>query len=74
MPPVLGPVSPSQTRLWSWAVASGSACVAVDQGKEARLLADQALLDHDLGAGRAERAGEAGVDRRLGGRLARLGD
>src|SRR6266849_8458958 len=27
MPPVLGPVSPSPTRLWSCAVASGSACV-----------------------------------------------
>ncbi len=25
MPPVLGPVSPSPTRLWSWLVAIGSA-------------------------------------------------
>ena len=46
---------------------------AVDQGEEARLLADQALLDHHLGAGRAERAREAGLDGG-GGILARLGD
>ncbi len=66
MPPVLGPVSPSPTRLWSWAVASGSTCVPSHEREEARLLAVQELLDHDLGAGRAEGAGEAGVDRRLG--------
>ena len=36
--------------------------LAVDQGKDARLLAFQELLDDDLGAGRPERAGEAGVD------------
>ena len=66
MPPVLGPVSPSPTRLWSCAVASGSDVLAVDQGEEARLLAFQELLDHDLGARRAERAGEAGVDGLLG--------
>ena len=34
--------------------------------EEARLLACHEFLDHDLGAGRAERAGEAGVDRRVG--------
>src|SRR5918992_917412 len=27
MPPVLGPVSPSRSRLWSWLVASASTCV-----------------------------------------------
>src|SRR5258708_6039624 len=26
MPPVLGPWSPSRSRLWSWLVASGSTC------------------------------------------------
>ena len=73
MPPVLGPVSPSPTRLWSCAVASGQRVRAVDQGEEARLLAVQELLDDDLGAGGAERAGEAGVDGRLGLRRG-LGD
>ena len=39
---------------------------AVDEREEARLLAVEELLDHDLGAGRAERAGEAGVDGGVG--------
>ena len=36
MPPVFGPLSPSKTRLWSCAAASGSACLAVAQREEAR--------------------------------------
>ena len=40
--------------------------LAVDEGEEACLLAFEKFLDHDLGAGRAERAGEARVDGRLG--------
>ena len=56
MPPVLGPVSPSPTRLWSCAAASGSAFVAVDQREKARLLAGEEFLDDDLGPGRAEAA------------------
>ena len=39
---------------------------AVDEREEARLLALEEFLDHDLAAGLAERAGEAGVDRGLG--------
>jgi hypothetical protein len=40
--------------------------LAVDQSEEARLLAAQELLDHELGAGIPEGATEAGVDRGLG--------
>ena len=39
--------------------------LAVDQREEARFLAVEELLDHDLGAGGAERAAEAIVDRRV---------
>ncbi len=56
MPPVLGPFSPSNARLWSCAATSGQRVGAVDERKEARLLADEAFLDDDLGARRAERA------------------
>ena len=51
----------------------GKCVAAVDEGEEARLLADQAFLDHDLRACSAERAREAGLDGG-GGSLARLGD
>src|ERR1700722_14797442 len=34
MPPVLGPVSPSPTRLWSCAEASGSACAPSHSAKK----------------------------------------
>ena len=64
MPPVFGPVSPSPTRLWSCAVPKGKRGRAVAEAEEARLLAGQELLDHDFGAGAAERAVEAVVDRR----------
>ena len=66
MPPVFGPRSPSKARLWSCAVPSGMRGRAVAEGEEARLLADEAFLDDELGAGRPERASEHGVDRRLG--------
>ena len=58
MPPVFGPVSPSPTRLWSCARAEREHVLAVDQREQARLLALQALLDHDRAAGRAEGAAE----------------
>ena len=66
MPPVFGPVSPSPTRLWSCAEASGDRGLAVAQREERGLLADQEFLDHDLGAGRAEAAAEHHVDRGFG--------
>ena len=47
MPPVLGPVSPSPTRLKSCAGASGTARVAVAHREHRQLGAGQALLDHD---------------------------
>ena len=34
MPPVLGPVSPSPTRLWSWAAAMGMAWVPSQRAKK----------------------------------------
>jgi hypothetical protein len=46
MPPVLGPVSPSPMRLWSWLVASASTCRAVGDDDEAGLLAGHEFLDH----------------------------
>ena len=56
MPPVLGPVSPSPTRLWSWAEASATARGAVDQREQAGFLAFQEFLDHHRPvAGRADR-------------------
>ena len=59
MPPVLGPVSPSPTRLWSWAEASGDGGLAVDQREQARFLALEEFLDH-------QRPVAGGVDRGLG--------
>ena len=59
MPPVFGPVSPSPTRLWSWAEASAHGGLAVDQREQARFLALEEFLDH-------QRAVAGGVDRRLG--------
>ncbi len=66
MPPVLGPVSPSPTRLWSCAADERERVLAVDECEEARLLACEEFLDDDLAARLAESAGEARVDRRLG--------
>ena len=56
MPPVFGPVSPSPTRLWSWAEASGTARLAVDQREQAGFLAlEEFLDDHRPVAGRVDR-------------------
>ena len=66
MPPVLGPVSPSPTRLWSCAEPNGTIGLAVGQGEEADLLAFMKLLDHDRLAGAAEAAVEHRVERGLG--------
>ena len=47
MPPVLGPVSPSPMRLWSWLVAMGKTLLAVDHDDKARLFAVEELFnDH----------------------------
>ena len=48
MPPVLGPVSPSPTRLKSCAGASGTTVVAVGEAEQRDLGAVEVLLDHDL--------------------------
>ena len=73
MPPVLGPVLAVEGALVVLRGGERQRMRAVDQGEEARLLADQEFLDDDFGAGGPERAREAGID---GGRrrLARLGD
>ena len=54
MPPVLGPVSPSPTRLWSWAGASGTARSPSHTASSDSSGPDEALLDHDRAAGVAE--------------------
>ena len=75
MPPVFGPVSPSTTRLWSCAEASGDARSSPShEREEGGFLADEALLDHDLRAGRAEAAGEHHVDGGHAPPSTRLGD
>ena len=66
MPPVFGPWSPSKARLWSCAVVSGSAVVAVAQREERGFLAVEEFLDHDFAAGFAQAAAEHHVDRRFG--------
>ena len=61
MPPVLGPVSPSPTRLKSWAGASGTARVPSHTREHRQLGPGQALLDHDpCGRRRRTRAGQLG--------------
>ena len=54
MPPVLGPVSPSPTRLWSWAEAISMAWCAVAEGEEGELFAGEELFEDDFGLRRAE--------------------
>ena len=72
MPPVLGPVSPSPTRLWSCALASTTARVAVDQGEQARFLALEKFLDHHRPvARRGDRRFGFGAGHRDGHALAR---
>ena len=53
MPPVLGPLSRSKARLWSWQAAREDR-VAVGQGEHAGFVAVESFLDHDLFAGVAE--------------------
>ena len=48
MPPVFGPVSPSPTRLWSRAAASGSACRPSVRREHRELRALEKLLDHHV--------------------------
>ncbi len=68
MPPVFGPVSPSPTRLWSWAAASGSASLPSTEREKAHLLAIEKILDDDFHPGGAEPALDQGrVDRLVGG-------
>ena len=56
MPPVLGPVSPSPTRLKSWAGCSGTTVVAVGEAEQRHLGAVEELLDHAPPAARRRRA------------------
>ena len=62
MPPVLGPCVAVEDALVVLRRGERQRVLAVDEGEEARFLALQELLDHDLGAGGAERAAEAVVD------------
>ena len=55
MPPVFGPVSPSPTRLKSWAEARGTTRCPSAHAQQRHLRSDQALLDHDPATGLAER-------------------
>ena len=64
MPPVFGPGVAVADALVVLRRAEGQRGRAVAEAEEARLLAVEEFLDHDLGAGRAEGAAEAGVDRR----------
>jgi hypothetical protein len=64
MPPVLGPVSPSPTRLWSCAVPKGRAVLPSHRQKKLASSPCQEFLDHHFGAGLAERALETILDRR----------
>ena len=73
MPPVLGPVSPSPTALWSCARRQRQHGASVDQSEEAHLLALEELLDDDLAAGGAETAAEDVGDRGVG-LVVRAGD
>ena len=66
MPPVFGPSSWSNTRLWSCAEASGIAVSPSHSAKKLISRPAQKLLDHDFGAGRAERAVEHHGDGGLG--------
>ncbi len=50
MPPVFGPVSPSPTRLWSWAVPMGKHGYPIGQDEEAGLFAVHEFFDHHFGA------------------------
>ena len=75
MPPVLGPVSPSPTRLWSWAGAERHRPLSVADGEQRHLRSDQALLDDHRRAGRAERrAGQLGARRRRSASARSRGD
>ena len=55
MPPVFGPLSPSNTRLWSCAVANGCASRPVAQHEDRQLGAGHAFFDHARATGVAER-------------------
>ena len=54
MPPVLAPVSPSPTRLKSWAGTSGDGARPVAEHEQRALLAVEPLLDDDRRARVAE--------------------
>ena len=51
MPPVLGPASPSPTRLKSWAGISGTTVVAVADAEQRHLGPVEELLDDDRAVG-----------------------
>ena len=63
MPPVFGPWSPSNARLWSCAEASAIAVSPSQSAKNDASSPVEKFLHHDFGAGRAERAAEHHVDR-----------
>ena len=66
MPPVFGPLSPSTDALVVLRRGERDRGLAVAQREERRLLADEKLLDHHLGAGLAQAAAEHHVDRGFG--------
>ena len=62
MPPVFGPVSPSNARLWSCAVASASACSPSQSAKNEASSPRMNSSTTTCGAGSAEAAAEHHVD------------
>ena len=70
MPPVFGPSSPSNARLWSCAGANGTRVAPVAQHEQRQLGTGQALLDH----ARAARVAERVARQVRAHRVARLGD
>ncbi len=66
MPPVLGPLSPSKTRLWSCARGQRNGVLAIAEHEEGDFLARQEFLHHHFGAGLAHAAAEDHLERGLG--------
>ena len=74
MPPVFGPSSPSNARLWSCAIAIDAASRAVAEHEQRDLGPGEALFDHARAAGVAERVAREVRAHRIARFADRLGD